>query len=365
VRQLFTPGRSRVRRNMANRDIVAIGTSAGGFNALRFLASEFPPDLPATVLVVIHLPVGIESHLDALLTKIGPLTACFARGRETMERGRIYIAPPACHLLVDGDRLALGGGPRENHVRPAIDPLFRSAAVCCGHRTIGVVLTGTMGDGASGLQSLKECGGLTVVQDPSDAAFAEMPATALRLAKPDHVADLRAMPELLAQLVNRPAGPVVEAPERLRYEVDIARNGHSSMSTMDRIGRRSVMSCPDCNGVLWEIDEDDVVRYRCHVGHAYTAELLSLALDDNLRRALASALRALDERIALARKLRQQASDSGHRLLAESWARKLRETEEEAKILRDSTGRAEEIARRYAQSTPPDEVSAERRKRAR
>jgi two-component system chemotaxis response regulator CheB len=147
--------------------------------------------------------------------------------------------------------------------------------------------------------------------------------------------------------------------------VDIARNGHSSMSTMDRIGRRSVMSCPDCNGVLWEIDEDDVVRYRCHVGHAYTAELLSLALDDNLRRALASALRALDERIALAGKLHQQASDSGYRLLAESWARKLRETEEEAKILRDSTGRAEEIARRYAQSTPPDEVSAERRKRAR
>jgi two-component system, chemotaxis family, protein-glutamate methylesterase/glutaminase len=280
VRQLFIQARS---VGMANRDILAIGTSAGGFNALRLLAREFPRDLPATVLVVIHLPAGIESHLDAVLTQSGPLTASFARNGETMERGRIYIAPPACHLLVDDDRLRLGDGPRENHVRPAIDPLFRSAAVCCGHRTIGVVLTGTMGDGASGLQALKECGGLTVVQDPSDAAFAEMPATALRLAKPDHVAELRAMPELLAQLVQRPAGPPVQAPERVKYEVDIARNGHSSMSTMDRIGRRSVMSCPDCNGVLWEIDEDDVVRYRCHVGHAYTAELLSLALDDNPR----------------------------------------------------------------------------------
>src|SRR5436309_1978418 len=113
---------------MANRDILAIGTSAGGFNALRFLANEFPQDLPASVLVVIHLPVGIESHLDALLTQAGPLTATFARDGEAMERGRIYIAPPARHLLVDGDRLGLGGGPRENHARPAIDPLFRSAA---------------------------------------------------------------------------------------------------------------------------------------------------------------------------------------------------------------------------------------------
>jgi two-component system chemotaxis response regulator CheB len=349
---------------MANRDILAIGTSVGGFDALRFLASEFPRDLPASILVVIHLPVGIESHLDALLTQAGPLAASFARNGEAMERGRIYIAPPACHLLVDGDRLGLGHGPRENYARPAIDPLFRSAAVCCGHRTTGVVLTGTMGDGAAGLQALKECGGLTVVQDPSDAAFAEMPATALRLAKPDHVAALRAMPELLVQLVKRPAGPAVQTPERLKTEVDIARNGHSSMSTMDRIGRRSVMSCPDCNGVLWEIDEDDVVRYRCHVGHAYTAELLSLSLDDNLRRALGSALRALDERIALARKLHQQASDSGHRLLAESWARKLREAEGEAKILRDSARRTDEIASRYAQASSPDDVSAERRKQA-
>jgi two-component system chemotaxis response regulator CheB len=349
---------------MTNRDILAIGTSAGGFNALRLLANRFPPDLPATVLVVIHLPVGIKSNLDALLTQAGPLPASFARDGEAIERGRIYIGLPGCHLLVDGDHLRLGRGPRENHSRPAIDPLFRSAAVCCGHRTIGVVLTGTLGDGASGLQALKQCGGLTVVQDPADAAFAEMPATALRLAKPDHVADLRAMPALLAELVKRPAGRPVQASERLAYEVDIARNGHSSMSTMDRIGRRSVMSCPDCNGVLWEIDENDVIRFRCHTGHTYTAELLSLALDDNLRRALASAVRALEERIALARKLHQTASDSGHRLLAESWARKLREVEEEAKILRDSTRRADEIANRYAQANSPDDVSAERRKQA-
>jgi two-component system, chemotaxis family, protein-glutamate methylesterase/glutaminase len=223
---------------MANRDILAIGTSAGGFDALRRLAREFPRDLPAAILVVIHLPAGIESHLDALLTQAGPLTAAFARCGETMERGRIYIAPPAWHLLVDGDCLRLGDGPRENHARPAIDPLFRSAAVCCGHRTIGVVLTGTLGDGASGLRALKDCGGLTVVQDPGDAAFPEMPATALRLARPHHVVCLRAMPDLLAQLVKRPAGPPVQAPQRPTW-ISRTTDDHEPMRLRRGSGRAS------------------------------------------------------------------------------------------------------------------------------
>ena len=152
-------------------------------------------------------------------------------------------------------------------------------------------------------------------------------------------------------------------PPSIPFEVEIARSGQTSMSTMDRIGRRSVLTCPDCNGVMWEIDEADVMRYRCHVGHAYTAELMSLALDESLRRALASAARALDERIALARKLQQQSAESGHRLLADSWSRKLREAEEEAKVLRDSMRRADDIASRHADAPSPEEVGAEQRKK--
>jgi two-component system chemotaxis response regulator CheB len=155
----------------------------------------------------------------------------------------------------------------------------------------------------------------------------------------------------------------VPVPHSIAYEVEVARNGRTSMSTMDRIGRRSVLACPDCNGVMWEIDEGDVVRYRCHVGHAYTADLMSLALDESLRRSLASAARALDERIALARKLHHQSRETGHRLLAESWARKLREAEEEAKVLRDSIRRTDEIASRYAES--PAVEDGEQRRRAR
>jgi two-component system chemotaxis response regulator CheB len=318
----------------------------GGVEALRFLAGEFPPDLPTAVLVVIHLSSRFHSNLDAILTQAGPLPATFGKDGESVDKGRIYIAPPERHLLLDGDRLALGTGPRENHARPAIDPLFRSIALCCGPRAIGAVLTGTLGDGASGLQALKQCGGLTVVQDPSDAAFPEMPTTALSLSQPDQVESLAGLPALLE---NLPAGQIVPVPENIKYEVEIARSGRASMSNMDRIGRRSVLACPDCHGVMWEIDEGDLVRFRCHVGHAYTAELMSLALDENLTGALASALRALDERVALAQKLHKQARGSGRTELAESWLGKAQEFEREANVIRDSINRFDEIAARALQ----------------
>jgi two-component system chemotaxis response regulator CheB len=334
---------------MANRDLLTIGTSAGGFEALRFLAGEFSHDFPASVLVVIHLPSHFRSSLDAILTQAGPLRATFAVDGEKLERSHIYVAPPDRHLLVESRRLRLGLGPRENNARPALDPLFRSAALCCGARAIGAVLTGTLGDGAAGLCALKQSGGITVVQDPSDAAFPEMPTTALSRSQPDHVVSLAGMPALFEKLVRQPAGRPVPVPETVAYEVGIARGGRGSMSEMERIGRRSVLACPDCHGVMWEIDEGELVRYRCHVGHAYSAEITSLALDDNLRGAFGSALRALDEHISLARKLEKQASGSGRTPIAESWAEKAREFEREAKVIRDSIRRTDEIAARFAE----------------
>jgi two-component system chemotaxis response regulator CheB len=205
-----------------------------------------------------------------------------------------------------------------------------------------------LGDGAAGLSTLKQCGGITVVQDPSEAAFPEMPTTALTRSKPDHVVGLRGMPALFEKLVRQPAGQPTPVPERIEYEVKLARGGRGDMSEMDRIGRRSVFACPDCHGVMWEIDEGELVRYRCHVGHAYTAEQMSLALDENLTRALSTALRALDERIAIAKRLQKQASDAGRTHTAEFWAGKARECEEEAKIIRGSVRRTDEIAARFA-----------------
>ena len=334
---------------MSNRDILAIGTSAGGVDALRFLASEFPRDFPASILVVIHLSAQFESSLDAILTQAGPLPARFAADRMKLERGQIYIAPPNSHMLADGEQIRLGEGPRENNARPAIDPMFRSVALCCGPRAVGAVLTGTLGDGASGLHTLHEYGGLTVVQDPGDAAYAGMPEAALTKFKPDHVAGLAGMPSLFQRLVREPQGTPAEPSPELVYEVGVARGRDGSMTRMDEIGRRSLLACPDCHGVMWEIQEGNLERYRCHVGHAYTAELMSLGLDENLHRALGSAVRALDERVALANKLHKQADSAGRRLLAESWRKKLVEYEQEADILRNSIRRFDQLAARAVQ----------------
>jgi len=347
---------------MANRDVLAIGTSAGGVEALIFLAKRLPHQFPAGVLLTIHLPSHARSALDELLTRAGPLPAQFARTGDVVEKGHIYIAPPDRHLLLDGDRLSLGEGPRENNTRPSIDPMLRSAAVCCGGRAIGVVLTGTLGDGASGLWAMRQAGGITVVQDPKDAAFSEMPMAALNRAKPDHVATLGDMPALLASLVHQPAGAARPLPRSIKYEVEIARSGSNGMSNIDKldgIGRRSVLACPDCGGVMWEIDEEDLVRYRCHVGHTYTAEVMSLALDENLRRALASALRALEERVALAHKLHRQAVSGGHRLLAETWTDKAREFEREMDVIRGSIRRMDRLAAASAAEEPKGARAAE------
>lgn len=327
-----------------NRDLVGIGTSAGGVRALLFLVRHLPADLPATILVTIHLPQQSVSSLDELLSNSGPLKAAFAADGDPLERSRIVIAPPGRHLLVDGDRLALGNGPRENHARPAIDPMFRSMGLCCGPRAVGVVLTGTLDDGASGLSALRSCGGLTIVQDPDDADFSEMPFNALARLTPDHLTPLAGLPSLLCDLVRQPAGPWVPVPTGLRYEVEVARTGQAGISEMDRLGQRSTLTCPDCGGLMWELDEKDVLRYRCHVGHAYTAGMMRLGLEASLRHALGSALRALDEQVALTEKLRHEAAERGHQRVSAHWAQRKAETEREAGIIRAAIERADEIA---------------------
>ena len=328
---------------MANRDILAIGASAGGVEALAFLAKNFPRDFPAAIVVTIHLSSEGRSILDEILSRAGSLPAAFAQRHDSLRKGHIYIAPVDRHLMLEGDTILLGHGPRENNVRPAIDPMMRSAAACCGPRMIAVVLTGTLGDGASGLWAADQCGGITVVQDPSDAAFPDMPTNALNRVRPDHVVRLDAMPKLLANLVSQPAGIPMPIPESVGFEVEIAKGRQSSTDDMDRIGKRSALACPDCHGVLWEVDEGKLVRYRCHVGHTYTADRKSLALDENLRRALGSALRALEERRSLARKLKKQAEQSDQARLAASWARREEEYERELVVIRDSVRQLDEI----------------------
>jgi two-component system, chemotaxis family, protein-glutamate methylesterase/glutaminase len=336
---------------MANRDIVAIGTSAGGVGALRFLAERLPAEFPASVLVTIHLSAQFPSSLDDILGKAGPLPAKFASTGLPLQRGVIFLAPPDRHLIIEGDTLILGQGPRENNSRPAIDPMLRSIAACCGPRSIGAVLTGTLSDGTSGLQAVKRCGGTSVVQDPSDADFPDMPRNAINGATPDHVVRLEDMPALFQRLVAQPEGNSMPVPENIRVEVAVAKGTSIGMEAMDRLGRRSVLTCPDCNGVMWEMEDGELLRFRCHVGHAYAAESMSLSLDESLRRGMASALRALEERVALAHKLQKQAVEGGHRLLEARWASKAREAEIELAVVRDAMARMDAISAASALET--------------
>lgn len=329
---------------MANHDVVAIGTSAGGVDALLYLAKQFPRDFPAAVLITIHLPSDFRSGLDQILARAGRLPVSFASEGEPLKPGRIYLAPPERHLLAEGEHLTLGTGPLENWARPAIDPMLRSVAVCCGPHAIGVVLTGTMDDGASGLHAISECGGIAVVQDPNDAAFPEMPLRALNQANPQYVVSLSEMPSLLESLVHQPSGDPMPIPERLRFDVKVAKGEGSSMEELEHIGRRSVLSCPECGGVMWEIEEGDLIRYRCHVGHALSSQAMSDGITDKVREALYVALRALDEQAALSDKLLTRASAQGRNRMAEVWARKKEETNRQRNVIQKTINQADEIA---------------------
>jgi two-component system chemotaxis response regulator CheB len=329
---------------MANRDIVAIGTSAGGVDALRFIVSELPGNFPAALLVVMHLPPKMPSNLDSILSQSGSMPARFARNGEEAHHGHVYLAPPDRHLLYDGRQLLLGTGARENFSRPSIDPLFRSLAQCCAHRSIGVLMTGTMGDGSSGLHVLGDCGGRTVVQDPEDAAFPEMPSNALRKGAVDHVAALTGVPALLEDLVRQPATAKRTPPEHLRHEVEMAKTGRSTIQVMDHIGRRSALTCPECDGVLWEIEDGNSLRYRCHVGHAFTADLVNIALEDSVSRALAVALRSFEERAEISRNLERQALSRSQPASAKMWRDRIGEIDAEAEIIRDAIKRINRLA---------------------
>lgn len=272
---------------------VGIGASAGGVQALTALAAVLRPELPIAYLVVVHISPHAESLLPQILTRSGRVPASHAVSGERVAAGRIYVAPPDHHMRLDGDVVRLDRGAHENRSRPAIDPLFRSLSRCCAERSIGVVLTGNLDDGAAGLAALGAAGGITVVQDPADALHPDMPRNALAAVQPDHITTVAALGPLLARLVGAP--PV----ERPRNES--GNGGESSPSSF---------SCPDCGGVL-NVETGPVLRFRCRVGHAYGPDSLFAAQTDTVDEALWAALRALEEKASIAARLARRARHDG------------------------------------------------------
>ncbi|TSD89986.1 chemotaxis protein CheB [Mycobacterium sp. KBS0706] len=324
-------------QGMPNHDIVAIGASAGGLSALKRIVAGLPAGLDAAVLVVQHLKSDHHGTLPGILERAGPLPAGFAEDGRPATRGRIHIAPPDHHLLLQEDTLRLNRGAWENSSRPSIDTLFRSIAVCCGPRSIGVVLTGYLDDGSAGLRALKRCGAVTVVQDPADAEYPDMPRNALAMTEVDHVAALDAMPGLLARLVADAAGRPVPVPPDVQLEANImAKDDIDNADLLDQLGERSMFTCPDCGGVLWELNDGDTLRHRCHIGHAYSAASLGHAMSGEVTKAMETALRTLEERSRMLRRLGEQAARQRHAETARLWSERAKIFAHQAEAIRST-----------------------------
>jgi two-component system chemotaxis response regulator CheB len=277
-----------------------------------------------------------QSELPRVLAR-SALEVCFAEDGMPLTAGRIVIAPQDQHLFVEGNRLLVRHGPAENGFRPSIDPLFRSAGVSVGAGAIGVILTGTMNDGVSGLIGIKRCGGTTVVQDPEDAEFPDLPHSAITHARPDHVVPLQQMAPLLDRLVREPVGKSPKPPPDIELEVAIAKEeGPTGMEATEALGSRSVFTCPDCDGLLWEMRDEGLTRYRCHVGHAYTLDALATSHTKQLDRAMGSALRALEQHIAILQRLADQSRNGQMNWAAKRWTERIAEYQYQAELIRQA-----------------------------
>jgi two-component system, chemotaxis family, protein-glutamate methylesterase/glutaminase len=320
---------------MPDHGIVVVGASAGGVEALTDLTASLPDDLPAAVFVVLHLPATGTSALPEILRRHGPLPAAHVKDGEPIQPGRVYVAPPDHHVLLRTGHVHLSRGPRENGHRPAIDPLFRSAAREYATRVIGLVLSGALDDGTAGLLAIKSRGGTAVVQDPADALYPGMPGHALEHVQVDHVAAAASMGKLLARLITDLAVPPADpVPRAMQVEVEMEGFSLEAFEG-NHPGRPSGFSCPDCNGVLWQVQDGGLERYRCRVGHAWSPESLLTQQSEALEAALWIALRSLEERGALARRLAEPARRRGHSITATRFEEQAAEAEHAARLVRD------------------------------
>ena len=315
---------------------MVIGTSSGGVEALRRLAGDLPPDLPAALFVVMHVPEWAPSGLPGILSRAGPLKAVHPEDGDRIEKGRIYVAPPDFHLLVERGRVRLARGPKENRYRPAVDTLFRTAALAYGPRVVCVVLSGALNDWTAGLQAVKQRGGVAVVQDPGDALFSGMPDSALEYVGADHCLPMEKIAPLLVRLSGEPAKEegVYPVPDDMELESRIAGLDPTAIDSDERPGELSRFTCPECSGPLYEIQSGDLVRFRCRVGHAFTAESMLYDKYDEVEKALYAALNTLEESALMADRLAARSHEHQHGHAATRFERRAEDARQQARIIR-------------------------------
>jgi two-component system, chemotaxis family, protein-glutamate methylesterase/glutaminase len=326
---------------MSDNRIIVVGASAGGVESLRALVSSLPADLNASIFVVLHLPVTSASALPQILSRTGPFEARHPKDGEEIKPRRVYVAPPDHHLLVERGRIAVKKGPKENRFRPSIDALFRSAAYVYGPNVIGIVLSGMLDDGTSGLWSVKRMGGVSIVQDPKTAPFDSMPLSALKQVDVDHVVDADDIGPLLKELISRPLGkpPKDEKDlhKRMEAEIGIAASGDAFKKGIMELGDLTPFTCPECHGALVSLKEGLHLRYRCHTGHAYTANALLGGVMEKVDEYNWQHMRALEEAVMLMRHMGDHLYAGGDSKMADLYYAHADQSDRKAQDLRKTT----------------------------
>jgi two-component system chemotaxis response regulator CheB len=321
------------------------------------VVGSLPQKLPAAFFVVLHIPAESPSLLPDILSRAGPLEAVQAVDGMDIEHGCIYVAPPDHHLLMERGLVRVVRGPKENRHRPAVDPLFRSAARAYGPRVVGVVLTGALDDGTAGLLTVKKRGGIAVVQEPDEALYPSMPLSALANVEVDYRLPLSSIGSLLVRLASEPVEEIGEHPVSKDMELKLAEMDLDTLYHDERNGKPSAFSCPECGGVLWELGDGDLLRFRCRVGHAFSVESIQAEQSETLEKALWGALKTLEESASLSRRLAGRAHAHGHELAAKRYEVKVQEAENHATVIRQLILRGEAVVLPESIADPANNTS--------
>ncbi|MBI3650233.1 MAG: chemotaxis protein CheB [Acidobacteria bacterium] len=322
---------------MRKKDIVVIGASAGGFDALRLLVGALPKNFSASLFIVLHIAPQSPGVLADILSRAGHLPALHPKDGEAIRSGHIYVAPPDHHLLLEAnDTMRVTRGPKENRFRPAVDPLFRSAARAYGGRVIGVILTGGLDDGTAGIWAVKRRGGTAIVQDPLEAVAPSMPLNVLRHITVDYCVPLVEIAPLLARLTPEAATDEggFAMPEELDIEVEIAAEKSAMRAGVMTLGEPSIYTCPECHGTLLQMKDSNLLRFRCHTGHAFSVNSLLAELNDNIENTMWNAVRALEESAILMRHLAEHLSQSAEGEEAEALLQKASAAQQRAEVIK-------------------------------
>jgi len=327
---------------MRKRDIIVIGASAGGFKAIQKLISGLPPSFDASIFIAWHMAPDVKGILPQMLNGLHALPASHATDREPFRHRHIYVAPPDRHLLLEENIMRISRGPKENRFRPAIDPLFRSAAYVHGSRVIGIILSGALDDGTAGLWTIKKRGGICIVQDPMDANVSAMPRNAIQAVRVDHILPVSEIPELLKQLIQESIPDEngyhdVSEDIGIKREIDIAMGNAASPYEKYEEGDLTPYTCPECQGVLTALREGSRIRFRCHTGHAFSADSLLAAVTEQIEENLWTAVRSIQESVLLLNHMGDHFAEQNQPRLAAVFFKKAKDAEDRLRLVRTAT----------------------------